>query len=195
MATVIGLVVVGFVVLCIIGLIVKPETSSFTDTRDGNVYKTVKIGNQVWMAENLRYKIDGSWCYENNESNCQKYGRLYEWEAAKKAYPSGWHLPTRDDWNVLVQYAGGENIVGKKLKTESGWNGTDNYGFSAVPGGCRYTDGDFRRVNNFGGWWTATEGRNSNAYRRGMIYSDYVEECEDDVGMGYSARYVKNINS
>jgi uncharacterized protein (TIGR02145 family) len=153
--------------------------SSFTDPRDGNVYRTVKIGGQVWMAENLRYKIDGSWCYGNDESNCQKYGRLYDWEAAKKACPPGWHLPTRGEWTTLIENSGGkavECVVGRarwrrggknfafrKLKAKSGWgldgNGTDDYGFSALPGGirCESFGREFFGAGGHGDWWTSEE--------------------------------------
>ncbi|MDR2694074.1 MAG: fibrobacter succinogenes major paralogous domain-containing protein, partial [Chitinispirillales bacterium] len=116
---------------------------TFTDSRDGKTYNTVKIGKQTWMAENLNYGTSsGSWCYNDRDSYCKKYGRLYEWETAKKTCPSGWHLPSRQEWEALVTYAGGYEAAGKRLKSTIGWNdsgsGTDDYGFSALPGGGRY---------------------------------------------------------
>jgi len=141
-----------------------------TDGRDGRKYKTVKIGNQTWMAENLNYNASGSKCYENQESNCQKYGRLYNWYTAKAVCPSGWHLPSKAEWEVLTAAVGGEKTEGKHLKAKSGWNnngnGLDSYGFSALPGG--YSDGNFYYVGNNGLWWSASE--YSGAYYRGIYY-------------------------
>ena len=157
-----------------------PET--FTDSRDGKKYKIVKIGTQTWMAENLNYNSSGSKCYNNNSSNCDKYGGLYNWETAKKACPSGWHLPSNKEWQTLVDFTGGDKITGKKLKAKNGWNdykgksgnGTDEFGFSALPGGRRGGDPDsirFNRAGSHGYWWSATDSYAGLAYRRGMIYS------------------------
>jgi uncharacterized protein (TIGR02145 family) len=150
---------------------------ALVDNRDGKTYKTVKIGNQVWMAENLNYQTDSSWCYNNSDSYCEKYGRLYGWDAAMKACPAGWHLPAREEWDSLIFAASGVknpfvitptywDSAGGKLKAKSGWynntytlkngNGTDDYGFSALPGGARI-GGYFYNVRSFGEWWTATE--------------------------------------
>ena len=106
-----------------------------TDSRDGQTYRTVKIGNQVWMAENLNYETANSYCYQDSVSNCTKYGRLYTWAAAKAACPSGWHLPTEVEFKELVATVGGSSTAGKMLKSTSGWdddegesgNGTDAY--------------------------------------------------------------------
>ena len=160
--------------------------NSFTDTRDGKTYKTVKIGTQTWMAENLNYKTTNSYCYDDNESNCQKYGRLYTWEVAKNACPSGWHLPTDSEWKQLEKFIGmsqtdaddtgfrGTN-EGKALKTTSGWNsngnGTDNYGFSALPGGYRDYVGGFDHIGSNGYWWSATENYTDDAWYRELNYS------------------------
>jgi len=146
--------------------------SSFTDPRDGQVYRTVKIGNQIWMAENLNY-VKGGYCYDNNPDNAKIYGRLYDWDTAKKVCPPGWHLPSREEWETLINFAGGENVAGKNLKAKSGWkgdamndksgNGTDDYGFSAMPGGDRYKS-EFRYAGYGGRWWTATENDSKTAY-------------------------------
>jgi len=134
---------------------------TLTDGRDGKKYKTVVIGGKRWMGENLNYQtISGSWCYENAGSNCNKYGRLYDWNTAKAVCPKSWHLPSRQEWDELVKASGG-NKAGKNLKSESGWNnrgnGKDKYGFSALPGGRRYSGGSFYGAGSDGGWWTATE--------------------------------------
>jgi len=159
----------------------------FTDSRDGRIYRTVKIGNTRWMAENLNYTTPtGSWCYGNADSNCVKYGRLYEWYAAMTSCPSGWHLASREDWDNLGKAAGGEKRdieetgtvdwigVGIKLKAKRDWNGgigTDIYGFSALPGGRRDQDGDFGAVGAYSYWWTAAGYRRNSAYIRFIFYS------------------------
>ncbi|MDR0516273.1 MAG: hypothetical protein LBH25_04440 [Fibromonadaceae bacterium] len=123
-------------------------------THGEQAYKTVKIGTQTWMAENLNYNTEGSKCYENEPANCEKYGRLYNWETAKEVCPSGWHLPSNEEWDKLYRFADGTSgtespykskTAGKYLKSKEGWNddygksgnGLDVFGFSALPGGDR----------------------------------------------------------
>ena len=116
---------------------------TMTDSRDGQTYMTVKIGEQVWMAENLNFKIDSSYCYKDSSKYCKKYGRLYTWTAAMKACPDGWRLPSETDFVNLIKAVGGEEDAGTKLKSTSGWNdddgksgnGTDSFGFSALAAG------------------------------------------------------------
>jgi uncharacterized protein (TIGR02145 family) len=148
----------------------------FTDPRDGKEYKAVIIGDQTWMAENLNYDAKGSKCYNNKPANCEKYGRLYSWETAKNVCPSGWHLPSKGEYEELDKAVGGKNVAGKKLKAESGWkdykgqsgNGTDDYSFSALPGGYGNLGGSFYSVGQDGYWWCASEYDNNNAYNREM---------------------------
>ena len=169
----------------------------------GQTYKTVTIGTQTWMAENLNYadstampNLKGnSWCYRNSADNCAKYGRLYTWTAAMNidssyqstkasamistlqqgVCPTGWHIPTNEEWTML-ENAVGEDVAGMKLKSTSGWfsngNGTDSYGFSARSAGFRTNDGDFYNVHNYGYWWTATEYGSLYAFYRNVIYND-----------------------
>jgi uncharacterized protein (TIGR02145 family) len=165
---------------------------TFTDKRDGKKYKTVKIDTQTWMAENLNYAASGSKCYDNKPENCQKYGRLYDWSTAKKACPSGWHLPSKAEWDVL----GDES---KELKAKSGWNnngnGTDEFGFSALPGGYGYSDGSFNGVGDYGYWWSANENGNysDGAYPRYMGYGyDYADWSYNDKSRLFSVRCLKD---
>jgi uncharacterized protein (TIGR02145 family) len=136
------------------------QLPKFTDSRDNKVYRKVPIGGQTWMAENLNYVAEGSKCYENSAENCAKYGRLYNWATAKTACPTGWHLPSDDEWTTLTNNVDG--TAGKKLKSSTGWNndgnGTNEYLFSALPGGNGYSNGSFSNAGNFGSWWSATEG-------------------------------------
>ena len=132
---------------------------SLTDTRDGQTYKTVTIGTQTWMAENLNYKTTNSFCYEDNASNCTKYGRLYTWDAAMEACPSGWHLPDTTEWNMLVSVAGGW-YEGGKLKSTNDWyhseDNTDDFGFSVLPAGHWSKVGKYALRNNDAYFWSST---------------------------------------
>jgi uncharacterized protein (TIGR02145 family) len=133
--------------------------------------ETVVIGSQTWMKRNLNCNVSGSKCYDNDEANCAKYGRLYNWETAKTACPSGWHLPSDAEWTTLTDFVG--SGAGTKLKSTSGWNdngnGTDEFGFSALPGGGS-SFGGFSGVGYNGNWWSSTEFIASNAYSRYMGY-------------------------
>ena len=159
----------------------------------GGGFKTVKIGNQTWMAENLNIETGNSKCYDNDPANCQKYGRLYDLKAAKTACPSGWKLPSKEEWDVLVDFAGGEQAAGKKLKAKSGWenngNGTDEFGFSALPGGWN-SGGSFDNVGKDGHWWSTPP----EAYNQYMLYNyDYVgSDFGDWDGYLLSVRCIQN---
>jgi len=208
-----------------IGLAVagEPSFGTFTDTRDRQTYKTVKMPDgRTWMAQNLNYKTDSSWCYQNSADSCKKYGRLYNWDAAVKACPAGYHLPSREEWDNLGKAIADEYLkkeieadrdnwvhwlgAAKTLKSKSGWNwnkpdnksgnGTDRFGFSALPGGERYLfdrrEYPTGRLDRFigvgaaGYWWMATE-KNGDAYYLNMhIHSDHAGE------KGYLNYYVKS---
>lgn len=149
---------------------VAPSTvikGAITDSRDGRIYKTVTIGDQTWLAENLNYETENSYCYENStEYYCPKYGRLYTWTAAvgkseddcginhecdfrnknvQGACPENWHIPSLDEWKQLITTVGGEKIAGKMLKYTRGWSdddfGIDAYSFAALPAGHKNYDG------------------------------------------------------
>jgi len=174
-------------------VVVAVFNSTFTDTRSGGkTYNVVKIGDQTWMAENLNYSMSSaSWCYGggNPAENCVKYGRLYDWSAANTACPSGWHLPDTAEWSKLVEM-GGVAMNSKKFKA-SGWDGTDDFGFSALPGGLRTTSGNFYTAGNQGFWWTATGSGSDSAYYRYISNNiPIVDWGNSNVGEGLSVRCV-----
>lgn len=126
-----------------------------TDSRDGRTYKTVKIGNQVWMAENLDYDMEGSLCYDGEYDNCRKYGRLYYWESIRNACPEGWHVPTLEDFGTLLFVSGKEREDVSFALRSSSWNeGDDSFGFSALPAGgyIQHLDG-FRNLGKSTAFW------------------------------------------
>ena len=159
-------------------------------------YKTVEIGTQTWMAENLNYNATNSKCCGDNtggdgEGNCAQYGRLYDWETAKTVCPSGWHLPSNEEWTTLTNSVGGSSTAGTKLKAINGWNGggngTNDYGFSALPGGYGTSNGYFRSVGDNGYWWSSTESYASRAYNR-IMYYNYAS-----VGSGFDKSYFFSV--
>ena len=185
------------------------STGSMTDSRDGQTYKTVTIGTQTWMAENLNYKTDSSFCYNNVESNCAKYGRLYTWAAAvgklesecgygytctlpsgniQGVCPSGWHLPSNAEWETLFNAVGGQSTAGKVLKSTSGWydngNGTDSFGFSALSAGYRYDDMYYNLEGGLALFWSSTENISFSAYYMGLDFN------HDDAGLNYDSKNI-----
>jgi len=185
------------------------EVNTMTDERDGRTYRTVKIGSQVWMAENLSFTIDNAigCCYENDEKY-KEYGRLYDWVEAMSIAPEGWHLPTKEEWQTLfdlVEIDSSSNKIdgstaGKYLKAKAGWNdylgqsgnGTDEFGFSALPGGGGFSDGSFLDVGYYGNWWSASEGNSDYAYCHFMDYNDAVKWYSSNKSSLYSVRCVKD---
>ena len=173
---------------------------TMTDSRDGKTYKTVEIGSQskTWMAENLNYKMEDSYCYNNNESNCQKYGRLYKWEAAKSACPAGWHLPSEEEFENLLVAAGGEKVADEKLKSTSGWvddgNGEDAFGFSALPAGSRYSsrysNGGYCDEGHFAYFWSSSVDSSlfANGYAYYMVLG-YDYDVVSEVAFSYNNDY------
>ncbi len=226
--------------------------NTLTDIRDGQVYKTVTIGTQTWMAENLNYAYKGvkynkygytsdstSWCYGNDPSKCATYGRLYTWAAAmdsagivdpsgagkgcgygvycdaassatkvRGVCPSGWHLPTKEEWQQLVKpmayhvddyttywyYYG----AGIELKTVDDWysssnKGTNASGFSALPAGRRYYHGSFCEAGDYAYFWSASERDRYYAYRLRLDNDrDYAYLNYDSMDNAFSVRCVQN---
>jgi uncharacterized protein (TIGR02145 family) len=173
-----------------------PDYGALTDGRDGKRYRTLKIGEQTWMAENLNWITDKSQCYDDDVSNCKKYGGLYDWETAMTACPAGWHLPEDYEWDILDSRAGPKSVSGKALKSTRGWgnsgNGSNDCGFSALPGGVRYSGGSFIDAGAQGYWWTANGGGRSGKpnYRSIRHDREYRYYVLRDWGM--SVRCVKD---
>ncbi|MBO7499814.1 MAG: fibrobacter succinogenes major paralogous domain-containing protein [Fibrobacterales bacterium] len=194
-----------------------------TDDRDGQTYGTVVIGAQTWMAENLgyEYKVNdstyGNWCYGNSADGCAKYGRLYAWAAAMDSAttgcgdgetcaassgkvrgicPDGWHLPSRAEWDILLAAVGGSSVAGTALKASSGWtgdDGSDDYGFSALPSGDRTDDGEMSTAGLAAYFWSSSE---SAAYRAHSVLLSKGDErarfLPGSKGSGFAVRCVKD---
>jgi uncharacterized protein (TIGR02145 family) len=169
------------------------DGTMMVDERDGQPYKIVKIGTQTWMAENLNYNpgtTGNSVCYDN----CTTYGRLYSWYTATTVCPSSWHLPSNAEWDVLVETVGGSSTAGIKLKAKSGWDimcgrsddsscgGEDTYGFSALPGGYAWSDGDFGNVYTAGFWW-------SSDAANGYLQFQYMSFSGDNVSRSGGSQF------
>ena len=171
-------------VIASLSFILTACSESFTDSRDGQSYDVVKIGNLSWMAENLNYATEMSVCPDGDSRNCKRLGRLYTWADAKTVCPEGWRLPTKADFEALVNAASGDaaqfhngnsdavsNKVGAALKSRDGWfkkgNGSDEFGFNALPAGYRgavlktddgtVTGGKFDGIGGYAYFWSATE--------------------------------------
>lgn len=147
-------------------------SESFTDPRDGQSYDVVKIGGLTWFAENLNFVTEGSVCPEGDSRNCDKYGRLYTWDDAQVVCPEGWSLPDSADFALLIMEAGGADfssgmaVAGEKLKSTSGWfkkgNGTDAFGFGALPAG--YRGEKYDGIGGYAYFWSATTTPDDLAY-------------------------------
>ncbi|GBU22895.1 hypothetical protein R80B4_02808 [Fibrobacteres bacterium R8-0-B4] len=188
----------------------------------GRPCRAVKIGGQTWTAENLNYKPPkgNSWCYGDADSNCAKYGRLYDWNTAMGGAPSssknpsgargvcpaGWHVPSNAEWKTLLDLVGvfengvknGINDAGDKLKSSTGWrykhgDGADEYGFSAIAAGRRNDDGNFGGEGIEAAWWAATGCDGSEAYdwNMGTAYSSLTKKTRDKEA-GLPVRCVKD---
>ena len=181
-------------------------SGTLIDPRDGQEYEYVEIGSQTWMAENLNYETGNSWCYDNDPSNCATYGRLYDWSTALGACPHGWHLPSDDEWCTLTTYIDptvdcdetgfSGTDAGYKIKSTGGWysngNGSDAYGFAALPGGYRIYSGIFVFVEKVAYFWSSTD-RDSSAWFRSLIYNyDEVYRDHSYQASGFSVRCVKD---
>jgi uncharacterized protein (TIGR02145 family) len=189
---------------------------------DGNIYPTVLIGNQWWMAENLKtaHFADGSqitnitfntewlalstaaWCnYQNNASNDLIYGKLYNWFTVadpQNVCPTGWHVPTDIEWTILTDNLGGLSVAGGKMKSISGWSSpntaaTNESGFSGLPGGFRSDGAYFYSFGNYGNWWSSTESSTENAWYRYLLYfNDNANRNVNNKQDGHSVRCLRD---
>ncbi len=188
----------------------------FLDLRDNQVYKVVQIGNQIWMAQNLNYEpsvgdtMDYS-CYNKYVDYCEDYGRLYSWELAMcispdvQICPAGWHLPGKIEFETLITFAGGNSVAGGKLKDSDDWDGTDDYGFNALPAGYNFF-GLYTDLDDGTYFWTSTEytgGGRDEAYYISLATGangaglNYTEHKMDGgsgyyLRLGHSVRCVKD---
>jgi len=232
------------------------DNSSGSLSYQGKTYKIIKIDDQIWMAENFNYKVEGSKCYGEGgkvsvsydeetdthtyttlseaeiQANCDKYGQLYDWTTAmnlpsscntsscskqitakhRGICPFGWHIPSNDDWNVLMKFVNpncedNRTCVdaGTKLKATNGWNsyvyqeeefsgnGTDDFEFSALPGGEGNSEGNFANISHRGTWWSSSEYNGNSTYSRGILYGfGYVFAYYGDKSNLLSVRCVQD---
>lgn len=201
-------------------VIAPPVAENSVTDIDGNVYKTVKIGTQTWMAENLkttRYKdgttipavtdasvwsstTSGAWCnYNNSSANETIYGKLYNWYAVNtaKLAPEGWHVPSDAEWTTLYNYIGGTRYDGGKIQQQGTtyWfadtGATNVTEFTGLPGGTRNESGVFSSITADGIWWTTTfNGNLSVCYD--LYVKGYLERMEKSKTNGFSVRCIKN---
>ncbi len=168
---------------------------SFIDNRDGKAYRTIKIGNQIWMADNLAFKLkEGCKAYNNDNTYVAKLGYLYEWQSIKTACPAGWHVASDEEWKILIDYLGGETYAATKLKSSIGWegygNGTNETGLSLLPGG--YYLNQFKFLGSTGFWWTSTESSNTDAWFRSVGMSQKVDRNYGSKKGALSVRCIKD---
>lgn len=177
----------------------------------GQIYNTIEIGDQCWLKENLNYQTGNSWCYDNDPSNCATYGRLYDWgtimngasssnsvpSGVQGICPSGWHLPSDNEWTILTDFLGGEVVAGDKMKSQNGWsnngNGNNSSGFTALPGGYRDHNGFFKNLTWTNSLLSTTEYSSTNVWLR-FLYSagGDIGRIHDSKIHGCSVRCLKD---
>lgn len=195
------------------------DTGIFVDKRDNSTYKWVKISNKIWMGENLNFKSKTSLSYDKIEENSTIYGRLYSSEDACKVCPKGWHLPSNEEWQSMIDSVGSIFTTGKQLKSTNGWrryhrwkfkgmnfdikywemvddNGDDLFQFSALPGGQMYwCCGDLKNNITFEGknviaaWWGATITKDSTLYGQWYINDRSNIKGKINKGFDLNGRY------
>ena len=184
----------------------------------------IVIGTQQWMRENLdvlTYRngdiipqvtdptawaalTTGAWCYYNNDvANGAIYGKLYNWYAVndpRGLAPTGWHVPTDDEWTTLTTRLGGTTVAGGKMKvagttswTTPNTGATNESGFAGLPGGFRSTNGSFYDVGSFGYWWSSTEDYATYAWLRDLLYiNGVIDRASGSKRDGFSVRCLRD---
>jgi uncharacterized protein (TIGR02145 family) len=198
------LIKITVLVMLLPSFLLAQERGTFVDTRDNQTYQTIVLnkenpitGNNIeWMSENLKHFVDSksSFSYNDSEVNLSTYGLLYTFKAATKACPSGWHLPTYDDWQWLFEVLGNDEItIGGQLKSKNGWpkkgGGSDKIGFKGLPGGYRNSSGMFSETGSMGAWWSSDK----SAFGIRSSMNVILSEPEIDINKSaYSIRCVKD---
>ena len=174
-----------------------------THFRNGDPISEAK-SNEEWIKAGE--KKHPAWCYyDNDPMNNEKYGKLYNWYAVndpRGLAPEGWQIPSEDDWSILKDDLGGETVAGKKMKFTDFWNdyigkssgnGTNESGFSGLPGGHRSTDGVFRYIGEEGYWWSSNYGGTNGAWVYSLSYgNDRLFRDGNDKLEGQSVRCLKS---
>ena len=161
------------------------RSDEFKDSRDKQSYRLVKIDGREWFGDNLKFKTETSYCYDDSDDNCMAYGRLYTWDAAKKACPAGFRLPNQEDFESLWTAAGADFNAAYLLKTTYGWkgetNGNDTLKFSAMPAGNRFDDETYGNMSKFAFFWSDTAEEGSSDARVWFM-------TNKTMGFSYSAK-------
>lgn len=218
------LIILSVLFLMLLNSCKKDEDDTAVTDIDGNVYNTVTIGSQVWLKENLKTTkyndgdeisnikdgtawsnlTTGAYCdFENRSDYSATYGRLYNWYAVNtgKLCPTGWHIPSADEFTTLITFLGGQDIAGGKLKEQgtSHWltpntGATNESKFTALPANHRLKEGTWDGTSNNGGhWWTSTSSTATNAWYYRMRFDNTIANLVDDhKTYGFSVRCLKN---
>jgi uncharacterized protein (TIGR02145 family) len=147
----------------LLGSEIQAQNDTIIDSRDGKKYEIVKTGSTWWMAENMAFQPDSGWyCYNNTPLYCDFFGCLYTQEAAQKACPAGWHLPSNVEWNQLIETHGGKKVAGSKMKISIIWeclltSNAEKTGFNALPNGYMIEDGRYELKGTNAYWWSSTQ--------------------------------------
>jgi uncharacterized protein (TIGR02145 family) len=170
----------------------------YVDNRDAKSYNIVKIGKQIWFAENSAFEPQSGnfWAYNDDESNVLKYGYLYDWETSKRVCPEGWRIPSRKDLVEFIDFVGGEFNAAPKLKSKYEKHnrgfGTDDYGFAALLAGKRTArKGDYKELGKVGYWWSSEAGFQPWAYYM-FDRLDRIAFGATPKGQGFSVRCMKD---
>lgn len=221
------LLIVSTLVLTAVILMSSSSSLNNKDINSNDSYylsNVVTIGSQVWMAENLnvdkfrngdpipqviteeewqKASREGTpaWCYYNNDpSNGETYGKLYNWYAVNDSRglaPAGWHIPSDNEWTQLTNYLGEADNAGTQLKSDNGWkdqgNGTNSTSFSGLPGGIRNHLGKFNYIGGYGYWWSSSEFTTGIAWHRYLSYvNDGIKRGSSKEAFGMAVRCIKN---